>query len=56
MANPWPAGTQVGGYGVLVIAQAGYDAEASDHDATHVDVLQKLSVEENRPTRRPSAL
>ncbi|MNF62732.1 hypothetical protein D3C84_444170 [compost metagenome] len=56
VADTGLAGAQVGGNGGFVIAQAGDDAQASDHDATHADVLQKLSVEVNRPTRRPSAL
>ena len=46
----------VGGYGFFVSAQAGNDAQTGDHYTTHVQVLQKLSVEVNRPTRRPSAL
>jgi hypothetical protein len=50
------AGTQAGGYGFFVSAQAGNDAQTGDHYTTHVQVLQKLSVEVNRPTRRPSAL
>ncbi|MCY1429133.1 hypothetical protein D9M71_450370 [compost metagenome] len=56
VADTGTAGAQVLGDGSFVIAQAGDDAQASNHDATHADVLQKLSVEVNRPTRRPSAL
>ena len=55
-ANAGAAGAQVAGDGLFVIAQARNDTQASDHDATHADVLQKLSVEVNRPTRKPSAL
>ena len=55
-ANAGAPGAQVAGDGLFVIAQAGNDTQASDHDATHADVLQKLSVEVNRPTRKPSAL
>ncbi len=54
--NTRAAGAQIGGDGLFVIAKAGNDTQAGDHDTTHADVLQKLSVEVNRPTRRASAL